>query len=62
MYDFPAKNGETLRAFHLNFLVELHLSGYEVAAVSLKPDAGVGFVRCGSGPCYPHVKLSDVSH
>ena len=38
------------------------LSGYEAAAVCLKPDAGVGFVRCGSGPCYPHVKLSDVSH
>ena len=37
------------------------LSGYEAAAC-LKPDAGVGFVRCGSGPCYPHVKLSDVSH
>lgn len=35
---------------------------YENAAVCLKPDAGVGFVRCGSGPCYPHVKLSDVSH
>jgi hypothetical protein len=47
---------------NLNFSFLSNSAIYEAAAVCLKPDAGVGFVRCGSGPCYPHVKLSDVSH